>query len=165
MTQRLNRLILVLAMLSWGVGCASGPTAADADQFTRIGEPRERDTAEMGPYEVAINDLLDHMADTAEVLGQIESRDSSQWAAGLVDQARPTFIRLRREMKESEADSGLSYPELVLNYGGRYISTTIQIEQQLGRIKGLGPEVHEPIKSAMLRLKQELDDAGLPTEP
>ncbi len=161
----LPRLILVLGVLSWGAGCVSGPPAGAAHRPDQIGEPRDRDTADMGPYEVAINDLLDHMTDTAVVLGHVQGNESSQWAAGLVDQARPAFIKLRREMKEAKADSEITYPELVLNYGGRYIWATIQIEQELGRIKRLGPDVHGPIKSAMLRLKQGLDDAGLPTEP
>lgn len=119
----------------------------------------------MGAYEIAVSGLLDHMADTVMVLRQVQDPDSSQWAAGLVDEARPNFVELRRAMQEAEADREITYPELVLNYGGTYLWTTLEIENELDRLKEAGPETLGPVKSAMLRLRKELGDAGLPTEP
>ena len=146
-------------------GCVAQAPPMHNGHITCIGEPRDRDTSEMGRYEIAVNTLLDHLSDTAVVLSQIEDPDQSRWAASLVDEARPRFVEHRLEMKLAELDKAISYPELVVRYGGTYLWATLELEQQMGRIKKIGPDTYDPIKSALLRLKQDLDDAGLPSEP
>ena len=130
----------------------------------RIGEPRQRDVSGMGPYEIAVNGLLDHMSDTAVFLSEVTDPETSRRVAGLLDEAGPAFVRLRREMALSESDKQITSAELFLKYGGRYVWATIEIEQQLRRIRSIGPETHDPIKSALLRLRKQLEDAGLPSE-
>jgi hypothetical protein len=147
------------------VGCVgSAPESIDGLP-TRIGEPRERDTSEMDSYEIAVNRLLDHLSDTAVVLGQVQDPETSQRAAKMVDEARPRFVDLRRDMQLAEPDKQITTPELILNYGGTYLWATVEIEQQMGRIKKAGPDTYEPIKAALLRLQGKLDEEGLPSEP
>lgn len=157
-------LLALIGGLIFVTGCLSAPDRSGGVP-DRIGVPRERDTAAMGQYEIAVNALLDHMTDTAFVLSEVKDSATSHWAAGLLDQARPMFVTLRRDMQVAEADRQITYPQLILKYGGTYLWAKLEIKEQMGRIKKSGPQTHEPIKLALLRLKQELDEAGLPSKP
>lgn len=158
-------LILFALLLTCLVGCVSRATPDATGRMTSIGQPRDRDTSGMEPYEIAVAELLDHMVDTAAALAQIQDHETSSQAAGMVDRARPIFIELRRAMHQGEATRNISQAQLVLRYGATYLWSTYQIEKELKRIKAIGPEAHTPIKDAMMRLKQGLKDAGLPDEP
>ena len=146
------------------VGCASRTIDAGAELPHRIGDSRTVDTTDMDPYETAIVGLLDHMGDAVTVLSSVEDTATAEHAVGMIDEAAERFVDLRRRMAVSEAETEVTQVELVFKYGARYLLTKLEIEQQMKRIKELGPTMHEPVKAALLRLEERMKQADLPTE-
>lgn len=156
-------ILLCLAMLPM-MGCASRTIDAGVDLPERIGDGRTVDTTGMDAYETAIVGLLDHMGDAAIVLSSVRESASAEHAVGMFYEAADRIVDLRRRMAVSEADTEVTQVELIIKYGQRYLLTKLEIEQQLKRIKQLGPAMHEPVKAALLRLEERMKQADLPTE-
>jgi len=162
---RISFLLFIFFVLIQGVGCVSHQADPGVALPARIGEPRDRDTTGMEAFEVIAVKLMDHMADAAKVLSSVEDTASSQYAAGMADEAIERFVTLRQDLEEADKTRKISSAELIFKYGTRYLWSKHALEQQISRIKRLDPAAGGPVLEAISRLKAGLEEKDLPSDP
>ena len=131
--------------------------SADGTGFpAQIGTPRQIDVSKMDGYEQTIVRLMDHIEDGILVLANVEDAGTAKYAAGMFIEASGRILDLRLQMLKATPDSGVP-ADIIVAYGPRYLLARVEVERQLLRIKAMDSEVHQPLETVILRIKDDLD--------
>jgi predicted nucleic acid-binding Zn-ribbon protein len=109
------------------------------------------------PHEAAIEDVIDVMADLESTLGKVTDAESVSGLSSDFDSIGKRLAELSKQMAELEEPSEEKAKELEEKYKPQAEALQAKMEEQMARIKGLGPDVMIAAMQEMQKIEPSED--------